>query len=101
GQGRSPAHGSSTTKNAKGGRSIRPPSASGELGGSLELEPRADANLPRRLELRRRPGEQVRRRRAEVDVAARSEREVGVVVVIERRLLIEHVEDVGQERHAT
>ena len=63
---------------------------------ALELEPRADADLPWRLNLRWVAAEDARGGLAEVRVQ-RAERALREVVIVEHGLRIEQVEDVGQQ----
>src|SRR6476620_7540987 len=63
-----------------------------------ERQPHADARLPRRLKLRRIARKHARRRQTGIRIRASAERQLGEVVVIEDRLLVEQVEDVSHQR---
>src|SRR5437773_2609305 len=64
----------------------------------LEREPQAEPDLPRHLELR--TSDNMRDRLPGVGIGALETRELHPPVVIQGRLRVEHVEDVGGEGHA-
>src|SRR5439155_26886998 len=78
---------------------VRPPKLTRKPS-RLERDTNTEANLPRRLVLRRVAGKQARGRQPEIRIRPGAERNLRPVVVVENRLLVEDVEDVGQDRHA-